>query len=110
MAKFEHELDVLNHKKREKRKTWKIEKRQLKGVSEEQHAELKRRKKDYVNKPPKKEVGEQEPDPHGLNNPFDDDLSSIDWKVDEQIEEEIFHATPRPTPLRRRDVAGGGPG
>jgi hypothetical protein len=34
-------------------------------------------------------------------------LNSIDWNVDEELEEEIFHATPRPTPLRRRDIAGG---
>ena len=44
LSLFEHELDILNRKKREKRKIWKIEKRQLKGITEEQHAEYKRRK------------------------------------------------------------------
>ncbi|KAK8892171.1 hypothetical protein M9Y10_029394 [Tritrichomonas musculus] len=103
MAKMEHELDILNRKKREKYKLWKIEKRQMKGISEEEHAELKRRKREYIYKPPKPKPVYTEPDPNGLNVPFDEDLDSIDWNVDEGVEELIFHSTPRPSPIRRRD-------
>jgi protein kinase C substrate 80K-H len=107
MARLEHELDILNRKKAEKRKLYKIEKRQAKGVTEEQHAEKKARKKAYIYKPKKPVVVEEEPNPHGLRNIYDDDLHSSDWNVDEGIEELIFHATPRPAPIRRRDVHGG---
>ncbi|OHT14549.1 low-density lipoprotein receptor class A [Tritrichomonas foetus] len=104
LAKFEHEMDILNRKKREKKKIWKSEKRQLKGISEEEYAELKQRKHDYINKPPKPKETYVEPDPHGFNVPYDEDIGSIDWNVDEGVEELIFHATPRPTPIRRKDV------
>ena len=36
-----------------------------------------------------------------MNVPFDEDLGSIDWNVDEDIEELIFEATPRPLPVKR---------
>lgn len=101
LSLFEHELDILNRKKREKRKIWKIEKRQLKGITEEQHAEYKRRKNEYINKPKKVKETYFEPDVHGMNVPFDEDLGSIDWNVDEDIEELIFEATPRPLPVKR---------
>ena len=106
LAKFEHELDILNRKKREARKLWKMEKRQMKGITDEQHAEMKRRKHEYIHKPPKKKEEEKldEPDIHGFQVPYDEDLGSIDWNVDEGVEELIFHATPRPPPVRRRDA------
>jgi protein kinase C substrate 80K-H len=107
MARLEHELDILNRKKKEKRKLWKIEKRQAKGVTEEQHAEKKARKKAFIHKQKKAAVVEEEPDPHGLRNIYDEDLHSSDWNVDEGIEELIFHATPRPPPVRRREVLDG---
>ncbi|KAH0786006.1 Glucosidase 2 subunit beta [Histomonas meleagridis] len=103
LKKMEHELDILNREKREKRKIWKIEKRKLKGISEEEYAELKLRKQQYINKPKKPKEEYVEPDPHGLNVPFDEALGSIDWNVDEGIEELIFEATPRPAPIRRRN-------
>ena len=105
-ARFEHELDLLNRKKREKKKVWKWEKRAAKGVTPEMYAEKKRRKNEYINKPKKQEEVEEEPDPNGLNVPYDEDLGTIDWNVDEGIEELIFHATPRPTPIRRDNVFG----
>ena len=46
----------------------------------------------------------EEPDPHGLNVPYDEDLDSIDWNVDEGVEELIYHATPRPPPIKRKDA------
>lgn len=104
IAKMEHELDLLNRKKREKRKIWKWEKRAAKGITPEQHREKKLRKKEYIYKPKKRVEVEEEPDPFGMNVPFDEDLNSIDWNVDEGIEELIYRATPRPTPIRRQDV------
>lgn len=101
---YQHELDRLKRVQREKKKLWKIEQRQLQGISEEQYADLKRRKAEYVNKPPKAKPVSQEPDPHGLRVPFDENLNGVDWDVDEGVEEMIFHATPRPPPLHRRDA------
>lgn len=103
ISRFEHEIDVLNRVKREKKKIWKFEKRQMRGISEEQYAELKRRKEEYINKPKKVKEVYFEPDLHGMKVPFDEEAGRIDWNVDEDIEELIFEATPRPVPRKRND-------
>lgn len=105
MKKFQHELDVLDRKRREKKQIWKWEKRAAQGITPEMYAEKERRKHDYIYKPSKKvEVEEEVPDPDGLRNPFNEAMDNIDWEVDEGIEELIFHATPRPKPIKRNDV------
>ena len=99
--KLEHEISILNRKKKEKKKLYKEAKRAAKGISPEQHAEEKRLKHEYVYKPRKKKTVTFQEDPDGLDVPFDESQQSIDWDVDESVEEEIYYATPRPEPYRR---------
>jgi protein kinase C substrate 80K-H len=99
--RYDHELDILNKNMREKKKVWKWEKRAAEGITPEQYAEEKRRKEEYIYKPKKVQVEYHEPDPDGIDNPFNEAKDNVDWEVDEGIEEIFFHATPRPKPYRR---------
>ena len=103
LKRYEHEMDILDKKMREKKKIWKFEKRQAEGITPEQYAEEKRRKHEYINKPKKVKVEVFEEDPNGIINPYDELDDNVDWEVDEGVEELIFHATPKPKPHRRND-------
>lgn len=71
----------------------------MEGISEDEYAELKRRKKEYIYKPPKIKPVYVEPDPYGMNVYFQKDPdANYDYIVDEEIEDLIYHATPRPNP------------